>query len=106
LSRSVLSHGPRQAHVWLIFDVRRRRRHLLLPMNIEIKKRLGAIGAFSSGLVGGMLGTFKEWAAHLSPDYAWFFGGILSALVGGLVFSALERRYVRSVEDKADEQNA
>ncbi|KAB2911965.1 MAG: hypothetical protein F9K30_21300 [Dechloromonas sp.] len=80
--------------------------HHLFLMNTEIKKRLAAIGAFSSGLVGGTLGTFKEWAAHISPDYAWFFGGILAALVGALVFSFLERRYVRSLTETAENQNA
>lgn len=70
-------------------------------MNSEIKKRLTAIGAFCSGLVGGSMGTFKEWAANFSPDYAWFFGGLVAAMIGGLVFSLLERRYVKPFEDDA-----
>jgi len=30
LSRSVLTHSPRQAHVWLIFDVRQRHKHVVM----------------------------------------------------------------------------
>jgi len=64
-------------------------------MNPEIKKRIVAIGAFCSGLVGGSLGTFKAWAANISPAWATILGGLLAALVGALVFSWLERRYVQ-----------
>ena len=35
LSRSVLTHGPRQAHVWLIFNVRQRMERFLFVFGYE-----------------------------------------------------------------------
>lgn len=67
-------------------------------MSLKMKKRITAIGAFSSGVTGGTLGVFKQWAANLSPTFDWLLGGVLAALVGALVFSVLERRYVRPLD--------
>ena len=63
-------------------------------MNPQIKKRTIAIGAFCSGIVGGSAGGFKEWAINISPSYSGFLGALLAALIGGLAYSVLERRYV------------
>jgi glycerol uptake facilitator-like aquaporin len=67
-------------------------------MNQKIKSRTVSIGAFCSGLVGGSLGTFKEWAANISPAWAGVLGPLLAALLGALVFSMLERRYVHPLD--------
>ena len=68
---------------------------LSILMNPKIKRRTIAIGAFCSGIVGGSAGGFKEWATNISPSYAGFLGALLAALIGGLAYSILDRRYVR-----------
>jgi len=75
----------------------------LMSTNPKIKRRTIAIGAFCSGLVGGTAGGFKEWATNISPDYSGFLGALLAALIGALIFSVLERRYVQPIVDR---QNA
>lgn len=64
-------------------------------MHSQIKGRIAAIGAFCSGLVGGSFGTFKQWAANISPEWSNLLGALLAGLVGALVFSWMERRYVQ-----------
>jgi hypothetical protein len=71
--------------------------------NPEIKRRTIAIGAFCSGLVGGTAGAFKDWALNISPEYSGILGALLAALLGALVYSFLERHFLRPV---ADRQNA